>query len=319
MEWLEGHPLEEEIQRGGTLSFQRVSEILRQVAAALEESHSQHIIHRDLKPSNIFLVKRPNGREQIKVVDFGISKSLGDTGGSPVSSVMGTPQYASPEQFRLGENIDSRTDIYSLGVMLFQMLTNALPFNDTTISALIHKHLNEPPPPLRSLRPDIPPAVEELVGRMLAKQPADRPQRVGDIPDLFDQALGANRVTVVVNETPIPEAHPEFHQRQASPSTQPPVQPTTQAPTQTPVQPAPQDTIQLPVQPTAPFPTQPPGRPQAQYPMQPPMQHSRVQPPMQQAHTRCSLRCRASSDAAGATIPDAASDAAFGAANSAEA
>jgi serine/threonine protein kinase/tetratricopeptide (TPR) repeat protein len=282
MEWLEGYPLEEEIQRGGPLSFQRVSEILRQVAAALEESHSQHIIHRDLKPSNIFLVKRPNGREQIKVVDFGISKSLGDTGGSPVSSVMGTPQYASPEQFRLGENIDSRTDIYSLGVMLFQMLTNALPFNDTTISALIHKHLNEPPPPLRSLRPEIPSAVEELVGRMLAKQPADRPQRVGDIPDLFDEALGSNRVTVVVNETPIPEAQTEFYQRPAPPSTSPPVQPTTQSPTQTPVQPAAPDTIQVPVQPTAPFSTQPPERPQAQYPMQHPMQHP-SHPPMQQA------------------------------------
>jgi len=298
MEWLEGHPLEEEIQRGGPLSFQRVSEILRQVAAALEESHSQHIIHRDLKPSNIFLVKRPNGREQVKVVDFGISKSLGDTGGSPVSSVMGTPQYASPEQFRLGENIDSRTDIYSLGVMLFQMLTNALPFNDTTISALIHKHLNEPPPPLRSLRPDIPPAVEELVGHMLAKQPADRPQRVGEIPDLFDQALGSNRVTVVVNETPIPEAHTEFYQRPAAPSTPPPVHPTAQSPTQTPVQPPAQDTIQVPVKPTAPFSTQPPGapqtpfhmqspmqppaHPQAQYPMQPPMQHPSY-PPMQQA------------------------------------
>jgi serine/threonine-protein kinase len=307
MEWLEGHPLEEEIQRGGPLSFQRVSEILRQVAAALEESHSQHIIHRDLKPSNIFLVKRPNGREQIKVVDFGISKSLGDTGGSPVSSVMGTPQYASPEQFRLGENIDSRTDIYSLGVMLFQMLTNALPFNDTTISALIHKHLNEPPPPLRSLRPDIPPAVEELVGRMLAKQPADRPQRVGDIPDLFDQALGANRVTVVVKEAPAP---PELQQRQAPLSTLPSVQTTTQAPTQTPAQPEVPDTIQLPVQPTAPFPTppspppqaplhmqspiqhsmQPQAPPQAQYPMQhpshPPMQypsHPPMQPQMQQA------------------------------------
>jgi serine/threonine protein kinase/tetratricopeptide (TPR) repeat protein len=294
MEWLEGHPLEDEIQRGGPLSFQRVSEILRQVAAALEESHSQHIIHRDLKPSNIFLVKRVGGREQVKVVDFGISKSLGDTGGSPVSSVMGTPQYASPEQFKLGENIDSRTDIYSLGVMLFQMLTNALPFNDTTISALIHKHLNEPPPPLRSLRPDIPPAVEELVGRMLAKQPADRPQRAGDIPDLFDQALGSNRVTVV-NESTIPEAHPGFQQRQSAPSIQPPAQPTTQEPTlpavqptaQEPIQPTIQPTAPLParptVQPTAPFPTQPSAPPQAQFPMQPPAQPQAqfpMQPPM---------------------------------------
>ncbi|HMB28776.1 MAG TPA: tetratricopeptide repeat protein, partial [Blastocatellia bacterium] len=299
MEWLEGHPLEEEIQRGGPLSFQRVSEILRQVAAALEESHSQHIIHRDLKPSNIFLVKRAGGREQVKVVDFGISKSLGETAGSPVSSVMGTPQYASPEQFKLGENIDSRTDIYSLGVMLFQMLTNALPFNDTTISALIHKHLNEPPPPLRSLRPDVPPAVEELVGRMLAKQPADRPQRAGDIPDLFDQALGGRRVTVVDDAT-IPEADPGFQQPQAPPSlqpltqdqiqtlTQPPAQVQTHPPVQPPVQPTAPFTTHPPVQPTAPFTTQPPVQPQAPFPMQPPAQpqspfpmQSPVQPPMQ--------------------------------------
>src|SRR5262245_40477107 len=291
MEWLEGRPLEEEIQRGGPLSFQRVSEILRQVAAALEESHSQHIIHRDLKPSNIFLVKRAGGREQVKVVDFGISKSLGDTGGSPVSSVMGTPQYASPEQFKLGENIDSRTDIYSLGVMLFQMLTNALPFNDTTISALIHKHLNEPPPPLRSLRPEIPPAVEELVGRMLAKQPADRPQRVGDIPDLFDQALGAHRITVV-DEATVPEAPPGFQQRQAPPSVPPPAQPTAQEPTQPPAQPTTQEPVQptvqptaplpgrLTVQPTAPFSTQPMTPPQAAFPMQSPLQPP-MQPPIQ--------------------------------------
>src|SRR5215813_7439673 len=298
MEWLEGHPLEEEIQRGGPLSFQRVSEILRQVASALEESHSQHIIHRDLKPSNIFLVKRAGGREQVKVVDFGISKSLGDTAGSPVSSVMGTPQYASPEQFKLGENIDSRTDIYSLGVMLFQMLTNALPFNDTTISALIHKHLNEPPPPLRSLRPDVPPAVEDLVGRILAKQPSDRPQRVGDIPDLFDQALVAHRVTVVDDAT-IPEADPGFQQPQAPPSIQPPAQPPAQDPirpltqppaqvqTHPPVQPTAPFTTHPPVQPTAPFTTHPPVQPQPPFPMHPPVQpqapfpmQSPLQPPM---------------------------------------
>jgi serine/threonine protein kinase/tetratricopeptide (TPR) repeat protein len=280
MEWLEGHTLDEEIQRNGPLSFQRVSEILRQVAAALEESHSQHIIHRDLKPSNIFLVKRAAGREQVKVVDFGISKSLGDTGGSPVSSVMGTPQYASPEQFKLGENIDNRSDIYSLGVMLFQMLTNALPFNDTTISALIHRHLNEPPPPLRSLRPDVPPAVDDLVGRILAKQPSDRPQRVGDIPDLFDQALVAHRVTVV-NEAPIPEAHLGFQQSQAPPSIQPPVQTPAQDSIQPPVQTPAQDSIQSPVQTPAQDPMQPPVQPTAPFPLVQPTAHLPIQPPMQ--------------------------------------
>jgi tetratricopeptide (TPR) repeat protein len=193
--------------------------------------------------------------------------------------------------------------------MLFQMLTNALPFNDTTISAIIHKHLNEPPPPLRSLRPDIPPAVEELVGRMLAKQPADRPQRAGDIPDLFDQALGSHRVTVV-DEATIPEADPGFQQRQAPPSIQPPTRPPAQDPiqsqtqppaqvqTQPPVQPTAPFTTQPPVQPTAPFTTQPPVQPQAQFPLQPqaqpqapfpmqspvqPQMRPPMQPPMQQA------------------------------------
>ncbi len=265
MEWLEGHTLDEEIQRSGPLSFQRVSEILRQVAAALEESHSQHIIHRDLKPSNIFLVKRPGGREQVKVVDFGISKSLGDTAGSPVSSVMGTPQYASPEQFKLGENIDSRTDIYSLGVVLFQMLTNALPFNDTTISALIHKHLNEPPPPLRNLRQDIPPAVEELVYRMLAKQPADRPQRAGEIPELFDGAIAAH-LAAAGNKAPILEAPPGFQQSQPPPSAQTPIQP----PLQFPTQPSVQTPAQFPMQTPGQFPMRTPAQPPAQFHMQPP-------------------------------------------------
>jgi serine/threonine protein kinase/tetratricopeptide (TPR) repeat protein len=279
MEWLEGRTLDEEIQRNSPLSFQRISEILRQVAEALQESHSQHIIHRDLKPSNIFLVKRASGRDQVKVVDFGISKTLGDTGASPVSSVMGTPQYASPEQFRLGENIDGRTDIYSLGVVLFQMLTNALPFTDTTISALIHKHLNDPPPPLRSLRPDIPPAVEDLIGRMLAKQPADRPQRVGDIPDLFDEALTSGRVTVAT-EAPTVEIPHVVQQPQATPHTQPPTQPpptpaTTlmppriDAPATAPMPPS-IHTLPQPPAPTPgqyPMPTQPPTP--GQYPMHP--------------------------------------------------
>jgi serine/threonine protein kinase len=277
MEWLEGLTLEEEIQWNGPLGIQRVSEILRQIAAALQESHTQHILHRDLKPSNIFLVKRTPGRDQVKVMDFGISKLVGDTQGSPVSSLMGTPQYASPEQFRLGENIDSRTDIYSLGVVLFQMLTNSLPFNDTTVSALIYKHLNEPPPPLRSLRPDIPPALDELVTRMLAKQPADRPQRVGDLPDLFDRAVGANRVTVI-NEAPISETPPGFQNRQSSPTIQPPIQPPMQPPTQPPMRPQ--------MQP----PTRPPMQQPMQPPMQPPMRQPPMRPPMQQPPMRPSMQ-----------------------------
>ena len=281
MEWLEGYTLEEEIQWNSPLNFQRVSDILRQIASALQESHSHHILHRDLKPSNIFLVKRGQGRDQVKVMDFGISKLVGDTQGSPVSSLMGTPQYASPEQFRLGENIDSRTDIYSLGVVLFQMLTNALPFNDTTISALIYKHLNEHPPPLRSLRPDIPPALDELITRMLAKQPADRPQRVGDLPDLFDRAIGAHRVTVV-NQPTIPEQPSGFQQRQP-PASIHPTQPPTRQPMNPQTPPPMQPQMRQPMHPQMPPQMQPPMNPPMQAPNQPPMRSPappQMQPPM---------------------------------------
>lgn len=289
MEWLEGHTLDEELRRNGPLSLKRTSELLRQIAAALQSSHTQHIIHRDLKPTNIFLVKRPGAQDHIKVVDFGISKSIGDTAGSPVSSLMGTPQYASPEQFRLGENIDSRTDIYSLGVLIYQMLTNALPFTDTTISALINRHLNEPPPPIRSLRPDIPPALEDLICRMMAKQPSDRPQRVGEIPDLFDTIIDDAFITVADERTildsirkqqsnalaPAPEQGPPIA---PPPITPPPGQYTTKPPGP-PITPPPgQYTTQPPGTPITPPPGQYTTHPQGP-PITPPPGQYTTQPP----------------------------------------
>jgi serine/threonine protein kinase/tetratricopeptide (TPR) repeat protein len=188
MEWLDGRTLEEELAACGPLSFQRMMEILRQVAAALEAAHAKHIIHRDLKPANVMLVKREDGREQVKVLDFGVAKIVSETTASPVSAPMGTPHYASPEQFQTGGQIDGRSDIYSLGVMLYQMLTGSLPFCTTSVHELIKLQLTAPPPPLRQLRPDAPAGVEELVNRMLAKDPNLRPQRAGDVPTLLARA-----------------------------------------------------------------------------------------------------------------------------------
>lgn len=147
------------------------------------------IIHRDLKPANIMLVTQADGRERVKVLDFGIGKVLSETAGSPVSSVMGTPHYASPEQFQLQGRIDARTDIYSLGVVLFQMLTGSLPFEATSVHELIRMHMTVSPPPLRTIRPDAPAAIEQLIERLLAKEPDGRPSRVSEIPLLFDDAL----------------------------------------------------------------------------------------------------------------------------------
>jgi serine/threonine protein kinase/class 3 adenylate cyclase len=192
MEWLDGQTLDEALAIHGRLGLQRTAGILGQIAAALEAAHAAHIIHRDLKPSNVMLVNRQGGRaerEQVKVMDFGIGKVLGDTSGSPVSSVMGTPHYASPEQLNLGASIDGRTDIYSLGVMLYQMLAGVLPFNAPSIPELIRLQQTALPTPLRQLRPELPVTVEQLISRMLMKKPEQRPQSAGEVKALLQEAL----------------------------------------------------------------------------------------------------------------------------------
>jgi len=207
MEWLDGQTLAEELAESGPLSLARAGEILRQVCAALETAHAAHIIHRDLKPANVMLAPRRGGSERVKILDFGIAKAVTDTAaGTPVSSMMGTPHYASPEQFEVGGKIDSRADIYSLGVMLYQMLTGALPFEAVSIRELIQLHLTTAPPPLRKLRPDAPAAVEQLVQRMLAKSPEQRPQRAAEVCELYADALGNPEIAPVCADVAVPRA-----------------------------------------------------------------------------------------------------------------
>jgi eukaryotic-like serine/threonine-protein kinase len=188
MEWLEGYTLAEEIAARGQLDFGRVMEILQQVAAALEAAHAARVVHRDLKPANIMMVRQQDGRERLKVLDFGIAKVINDTTAAPVSAVMGTPLYASPEQLSLGGRIDGRADIYSLGVILFEMLTGEPPFNAASAHEMFQLQMSAPPPPLRKFRPDAPPALESLINRMLEKDPEDRPQSAGQIPALYENA-----------------------------------------------------------------------------------------------------------------------------------
>jgi len=188
MEWLEGYTLAEEIAARGKLDFGRVMEILRQVAAALEAAHAARVVHRDLKPANIMLVRQPDGRERLKVLDFGIAKVINETAVSPVSAVMGTPLYASPEQLSLGGRIDGRADNYSLGVILFEMLTGEPPFNAASAREMF-RLMSDAPPPLRKFRPDAPQALESLINRLLAKDPENRPRSAGLIPALFESAL----------------------------------------------------------------------------------------------------------------------------------
>ncbi len=194
MEWLEGGTLEDILDKEAPMSFERAGAILAQTAAALDAAHSKRIVHRDLKPSNIMLVERDErisgGIPHVKVLDFGIAKVVSETTAAAVSAPMGTPHYASPEQFRLGGHIDGRSDIYSLGVVLYRMLTGEVPFQTTSIHELIQKQLNAPPPRLRTVRPNAPEPLERLLDRMLAKQPEDRPQSASEAAEDYFTAIG---------------------------------------------------------------------------------------------------------------------------------
>jgi serine/threonine protein kinase len=191
MEWLEGVTLDDVIVSEGPLSFKRAGEILRQVAAALEAAHAKQVIHRDLKPSNIMLASRPDGRLAVKVLDFGLARVASETADSPVSMMIGTPHYASPEQFQVGGQIDQRADLYSLGVTLYQMLTGEVPFKAPSFREIIRQQQTQPPPPLRLRRADAPAALEELVFRLLAKDPSRRPQTAGEVVRHYERAIHA--------------------------------------------------------------------------------------------------------------------------------
>jgi serine/threonine protein kinase len=191
MEWLEGQTLEEHISASSPLGLDRVANILKQFSGALETAHRMHIIHRDLKPTNVILARQVDGSERLKVLDFGIAKALGDATDAPVSQIIGTPHYASPEQLQVGEMIDTRSDIYSLGIILYRMITGRLPFVASSIRELIDLHLTAAPPPLRDLRPDLPSAIDKLILQMLDKDAARRPRTIREVNDSFQRALVA--------------------------------------------------------------------------------------------------------------------------------
>jgi eukaryotic-like serine/threonine-protein kinase len=183
MELLEGESLGNCLRRVGRLSVARALVIARNIADALDAAHEQRIIHRDLKPDNVFLLATTVGgsAQPTKILDFGIAKLMHTNPGdghykTRTGSLLGTPVYMSPEQCRGVGTIDLRTDIYSLGCMLFEMLCGRPPFTSEGFGELIQSHLSVTPPRLRSIDPALPEALDALVARMLAKSPDDRPQ-----------------------------------------------------------------------------------------------------------------------------------------------
>jgi serine/threonine protein kinase len=176
MELLVGGSLADHIRRG-PLSLDTTTRLLEQIASALDYAHERGVVHRDLKPQNVLLDEKSNAL----LTDFGIAKLLGETTGLTRSGVaMGTPSYMAPEQWK-GQPIDARADIYALGVMLFEMLSGRLPFIADTPYSMMHMHVNEPPPSLHTLRQDLPPGIERVIERALAK---DRDQRFASAMDM---------------------------------------------------------------------------------------------------------------------------------------
>jgi serine/threonine protein kinase len=191
MEFLEGSDLAAWLRSRGPLPIPQAVEFVLQGCVAVAEAHALGIVHRDLKPANLFCVRRADGQFMIKVLDFGISKltDVGDQAFSATSTtaVMGSPLYMSPEQMAASKNVTAQTDIWALGVILFELLAGAVPFNGDTLPEICVKIATTAPPSLRLARPDVPAAFEGIVSKCLEK---DLRRRYRDVADLA-QALRA--------------------------------------------------------------------------------------------------------------------------------
>ncbi len=186
LEFLDGIEFADLLDKEPAMPVSRVVHIVTQVCDALRNAHAQGIVHRDLKPENIYLIKRGNDSDFVKVLDFGISKmkeSAEEVGSglTKTGMALGTPYYMAPEQAQGLRDVDHRTDIYAIGVILFQALTGRLPFDADTYPLLMVKILTEPVVPLRTYREDIPAALDQIVTRAMAK---DRNVRFASVEEL---------------------------------------------------------------------------------------------------------------------------------------
>ena len=201
MEFLHGKALQDLVKPDVPIPLETTGPILLQVCEALQAAHDHNIIHRDLKPDNVYLIVHKGKKNFVKVVDFGIAKLTDEqgqsTGKTQTGMVMGTPAYMSPEQAGgMTNRIDARSDIYSLGCMMYQMACGKLPFPGSSFGEVLIGHLQLPPPPLKEIAPDIPEAYEAVIMKCLEKQQDNRYQTMNELHDaILDvmESLGITR------------------------------------------------------------------------------------------------------------------------------
>jgi serine/threonine protein kinase len=219
MRYMPGGSLLDRMERG-PLALAETAHLVGRVAEALDEAHARHIVHRDLKPGNILF----DTRGEAFLSDFGIAKMTEGTSTVASTGIMGTPAYMSPEQARGVKELDARSDVYSLGVILFQLLTGELPFKADTPMGMAVAHITEPVPSALSVKPDLPPQSEELLGHALSKSPAERYQTASALARDLSQLAGGGKMPTLPAGIPPVVSHPVTPSSPAAdqPSTPPP-------------------------------------------------------------------------------------------------
>ena len=208
MEYLEGKELRDLIQTGHQFTYKQIADLIARVANALDYAHRHGVIHRDIKPANIFIV----GRLTPKVLDFGIARASRQLAEHDINThdgltnrhLLGTPSYMSPEQAR-SEKIDARSDIFSLGVVLYQLLCGQLPFKSDSIEALLESIAHDMPAPPQEIRPDVPLRLARIAAKALAKKPEDRYVRAADMAVDLNRFLAKERTNQIIAKLQQPE------------------------------------------------------------------------------------------------------------------